>query len=1085
MATEQPTSSPAALNPTYPEPGSLDLVAIDDAIGTFWETADVFRRSVSERDDAEPFVFYEGPPSANGKPGIHHVMSRTIKDLFCRYQTQKGKRVARKAGWDTHGLPIEMAVEKTLGITKEDIGKKLSVEDYNAACRKEVLKYKAEWDELTRRMGYWVDLDDPYVTFEPAYIESLWHLLQVLYNKDLLYKGYTVQPFSPAAGTGLSTHELNQPGAYRDVKDTTVVAQFKAADAEEYFLAWTTTPWTLPSNTALAVGPNIEYVLVETTNPYTKLPVQVWVASALRPNYFPDDKEGWTVVKTALGSDLAGRRYEQLLPYQQPETGDAFVVVSADFVSTEDGTGIVHLAPSFGADDMRVGRENGLGALTLVNRQGRFVEDMGPYSGRYVKDYRDDPDYVSVDIDIAVQLKKENKAWKVEKYLHSYPHCWRTDKPIIYYPLDAWFIKTTAVKERMIALNNTIGWKPAATGEGRFGKWLENLVDWNLSRSRFWGTPLPIWRTEDKEEEVCIGSFEQLRKAVDEAIAAGIEQDPIGFDFDPHRPFVDRVILISPSGKPMHREEDLIDVWFDSGAMPFAQWHYPFENKERFAENFPADFIAEGVDQTRGWFFTLHAIATMVQDDVAYKNVVSNGLLLDKSGNKMSKRLKNGVDPFDILAQYGADATRWYIITNSQPWDNLRFDADGIDQVRRKFFGTLHNTYAFFALYANVDGFQNDKPEVALAERPEIDRWVLSLLNSLVQEVDALYADYEPTRAGRLVQSFVTDHLSNWYVRLCRRRFWKGTFNQDKLAAYQTLRECLLTVSQLMAPIAPFYAESLFRSLLVAEGEADGVSVHLAKFPTAKTDVIDKDLEARMQLAQDLTSLVLSLRKTHQVKVRQPLQKMLVPVVDEHMAEQLTAIQDLVLGEVNIKSLELVRDNSVFTRRLKPDFKALGARLGKRMKAVAQVLTAFDQAQIAQLEKEGAIELQLPDGPVRIARMDVTISTDEMPGWIVANEGSLAVALDMTIGEDLLAEGLAREFINRVQRLRKEQELDVTDRIAVHVEQQVGITDSLIRFKDYICSELLADTLEVQPNISKPSELQINEARVRVLVQKV
>ncbi len=1078
----------------YPEHGSLDLVAIDDAVRRFWEERDVFRRTLEARADAEPFVFYEGPPSANGKPGIHHVMSRTIKDLFCRYQTQKGRHVARKGGWDTHGLPVEIAVEKTLGITKEDIGKSISVEDYNAACRKEVLKYKADWDELTRRIGYWVDLDDPYITFDAGYIESLWHLLRTLYDKGLLYKGYTIQPFSPAAGTGLSTHELNQPGAYRDVKDTTVVAQFKAADAEdEYFLAWTTTPWTLPSNTGLGVGAEIDYVLVDAVNPYTGIPVKVWLAEALRAKYFPDDKErsvapdadgAWSVLRRAKGSELAGRRYEQLLPFARPEDGDPFRVVAADFVSTEDGTGIVHLAPSFGADDMRAGAEHGLGALTLVDRQGRFTEDAGPYAGRYVKDYRDEPDYVSVDVDIAVQLKGENKAWKIEKYVHSYPHCWRTDKPVLYYPLDSWFIRTTAVKERMIELNRTIGWKPPSTGEGRFGQWLENLVDWNLSRSRFWGTPLPIWRTEDGEEELCVGSFAQLREEVDRAVAAGLMDAPLGEAFDPHRPFVDRIVLVSPSGKPMHREPDLIDVWFDSGAMPFAQWHYPFENGDVFRDNFPADFIAEGVDQTRGWFFTLHAIATMVTDGVAYRHVVSNGLVLDKDGNKMSKRLGNAVDPFETLSAYGADATRWYLITNAQPWDNLRFDPEGIDQVRRKFFGTLHNTYAFYALYANVDGFAGGEAEVPVAERPEIDRWILSLLNSLVRDVDALYADYEPTRAGRLIQTFVTDHLSNWYVRLCRRRFWKGAMGADKLAAYQTLRQCLVTVSQLMAPIAPFYADFLYRSIRTGEGAPADVSVHGADFPLPDTARIDAALEQRMQLAQDLSSLVLSLRKTHQVKVRQPLRRMLVPVVDDAMAERLERIRDLVLSEVNIKELEMVRDDTVFTKRIKPDFKALGQRMGKRMKAVAQAIGSFDQAAIARLERDGEATLELPDGAVTIRREDVEISTDDMPGYLVASEGALTVALDMTLDEALLAEGLAREFVNRIQRIRKDLDLEVTDRIKVDISGPDETTGALVRFANYICSEILADDLRVVDELATSMDLLINEAPVRVFVHK-
>ncbi len=1076
----------------YPEPGSLNLVRIDQEIGAFWERAGIFQRSLDERRDAQPFVFYEGPPSANGMPGIHHVMSRTIKDLFCRYQTQKGRRVERKGGWDTHGLPVEIAVEKTLGITKEDIGQKISVEEYNAACRKEVLRYKDTWDDLTRRMGYWVDLQHPYITFDPDYIDSLWHLLRTMYDKGLLYKGYTVQPFSPAAGTGLSTHELNQPGSYRMVKDTTLTAQFKlVGKADEYFLAWTTTPWTLPSNTALAVGADIAYELIQTDNPYTQLPVKVWIAAALRDRYFKPEEEGqsWSVASHAFGRELAGTRYEQLLPYVQPDNGDAFLVVSADFVSTQDGTGIVHIAPSFGSDDMRTAQLNGLGSLTLVDRQGRFTEHVGEFSGRYVKNYSDDPAYVSVDVDIAVTLKQENRAFRIEKYEHSYPHCWRTDKPIIYYPLDSWFIRTTAVKERMLELNRTINWKPAATGEGRFGQWLENLVDWNLSRSRFWGTPLPIWRTADAAEEVCIGSLAELREAVERSVAAGFMESALPPDFDPHRPFVDRITLVSPSGKPMEREEDLIDVWFDSGAMPYAQWHYPFENQERFRASFPADFIAEGVDQTRGWFFTLHAIATIISDSVAYRNVVSNGLLLDKDGNKMSKRLGNAVDPFDILNEYGADATRWYIITNSQPWDNLRFDAQGIDKLRRKFFGTLHNTYSFYALYANVDGFRGLQAEVPLAARPEIDRWIISLLNSLVREVDELYAAYEPTRAGRLIQTFATDHLSNWYVRLCRRRFWKGEFNEDKVAAYQTLRECLLTVAKLMAPIAPFYADFLYRSLRLCEGADAEVSVHLEYFPFWNSSVVDQALEERMQMAQDLSSLVLSLRKQENIRVRQPLQRILVPVLDDTMQEQLEAVRDLVLSEVNVKEMTFVRDNQegTFTKKIKPDFKALGPRMGKRMKTVALAVNALTQEDIRRLERFGTLALMLEDGPATLERSDVDISTEDMPGWQVASEGGLTVALDITLTDALRAEGDAREFVNRMQRLRKDMNLDVTDRIRVQLERSGDISDSIMQHSGYICSEILAEEISLVDAVENHSVqlLTISDIPVRVFVLKL
>jgi isoleucyl-tRNA synthetase len=1072
----------------YPEPGSLNLPEVDKEISAFWQAEDVFKRSVSSRDGATPFVFYEGPPSANGKPGIHHVIGRTIKDMFCRYRTQKGFQVLRKGGWDTHGLPVEIAVEKSLGITKEDIGTKISVEEYNAQCRKEVLKYKDIWDDLTRKMGYWVDLDDPYVTFEPDYIESVWSILKKLYDKGLIYKGYTIQPFSPAAGTGLSTHELNQPGAYKNVKDTTVTAQFKLEGKEdEFFLAWTTTPWTLPSNVALAVGPKITYVLIQTNNPYTSIPGKVWIAEALVGKYFKEDEKGekWEVISSKKGSELAGTRYEQILPFVQPDNGKAFIVVEGDFVSTEDGTGIVHIAPSFGADDMRIGQQNGLGSLTLVDRQGKFVDEAGEFAGRYVKDYREDPDYVNVDIDIAVRLKKENRAFRVEKYEHSYPHCWRTDKPIIYYPLDSWFVKTTAVKDRMIELNKTINWKPKATGEGRFGKWLENLVDWNLSRSRFWGTPLPIWRTEDGTEEKCIGSFEVLKAEVKKAVAAGFAKEELGDDFDPHRPYVDRVNLVSDSGKIMYREPDLIDVWFDSGAMPFAQWHYPFENSEKFNSNFPADFIAEGVDQTRGWFFTLHAIATMIEDKVSFKTCVSNGLVLDKEGVKMSKRLGNVVDPFTTLSNYGADSTRWYIMSNSQPWENLRFDLEGIEKVKRKFFGTLHNTYKFYALYANIDGFISVEKSIPVKDREEIDRWVISLLNSLISDVDEQLNEYEPTRAARLIQDFVTDHLSNWYVRLCRRRFWKGAYNNSKIAAYQTLRECLLTVSQLMAPLAPFYSDWMYRSIQIAEGALSEISVHLSDFPTADSKLIDIDLEERMSKAQLVSSLVLSLRKQESLKVRQPLQKILVPVLDNKTERQLTAVRDLILSEVNVKDLEFVRESEgVFTKKIKPDFRVLGPKLGKKMKQAAAVISAFDQEDIATLEKEGTIEILVDEQAFQIELNEVEISTEDMPGWLVANESGLTVALDITMTEELVNEGNAREFVNKIQNLRKDYEFEVTDRIHLTVENVEQFSKAAIRYKDYICSEILAEELIFTDTLENGTELVINEIPIQVSIKK-
>jgi len=922
---------------TYEEVKQLKLSAVDKDVLAFWKEADVFAKSMSERAGKTPFVFYEGPPSANGLPGIHHVMARAIKDLFCRYKTMQGFLVERKGGWDTHGLPIELQVEKELGIHKEDIGVKITVEEYNAACRKEVMKFKEVWDDLTVKMGYWVDLDDPYITFTNNYIETLWHLLQRLFDKGFLYKGYTVQPFSPAAGTGLSSHELNMPGTYREVKDTSITAQFKLVDEDAFILAWTTTPWTLPSNTALAVGKNLDYVKVATFNPYTNEAVNVILAEKALGRYFNEEdqvesaadlkldegkkKLPYAVIQSFKGSDLAGKTYDQLMPYAQPEEGKAFIIVTADYVTTEDGTGIVHQAPSFGADDMRTAQVHGIGALTMVDKQGRFTEEMGEFAGRPVKNFYDEENYVDVNVDIAVKLKKENRAFKVQKYEHNYPHCWRTDKPILYYPLDSWFVKTTAVKDKLVALNKTINWKPASTGSGRFGNWLENLVDWNLSRSRFWGTPLPIWVTEDKEEIRCIGSMQELQEEVRKSVAAGFMTEEIDDDFDLHKPYVDKIILCSDSGKAMTREPDLIDVWFDSGAMPYAQWHYPFSTKN-LDGLFPADFIAEGVDQTRGWFFTLHTIATMLFDNVAFKNVVSNGLVLDKEGNKMSKRLGNAVDPFTTIETYGADATRWYIISNSQPWDNLKFDLNGIGEVQRKFFGTLMNTYSFFALYANIDEFTYEEADIEINQRPMIDQWVLSLLNTLTIEVEAAYEDYEPTKAARAIQGFVTDNLSNWYVRLSRRRFWKGEYAKDKVSAYQTLYTCLDTLSRLMAPIAPFYSDYLFRQLNTVSQKHEAISVHLSSFPKAESAVINKELEREMLLAQDVSSLVLSLRKAETIKVRQPLQRILLPVDNEATKKALNNMKQLILSEVNVKDIEFVDSTeSVVTKSIKPNFK--------------------------------------------------------------------------------------------------------------------------------------------------------------------
>ncbi len=1151
----------------YLESKQLNMPAIEQEWLKKWKEGRFFEKSIEIREGKAPFVFYEGPPSANGMPGIHHVISRTLKDLVCRYKTMKGFQVKRKAGWDTHGLPVELGVEKLLGITKEDIGKKISVEEYNAACRREVMKYKDRWDELTEKMGYWVDLSDPYITFKNDYIESLWWALKELYKKDLLYKSVSIQPYSPAAGTGLSSHELNQPGTYKDVKDTTAVAMFKmvANDVvkvehshEVFFMAWTTTPWTLPSNAGLTVGPDIDYVLVKTFNPYSGRPCAVILARALMHKYFPEHLDEWTEggnnglfdaitnwlergsdesliegnpeLKTAFdqllkkkqlpykvmaeykGRELEGIRYEQLLPFDSNKAelsgGDPFRVITGDFVTTEDGTGIVHTAPAFGADDYKVGMKNNIGIFILVDKQGKFVEGSGELSGRYVKNYKDDPNYADVDVDIAVRLKLEGRAFKVEKYEHSYPHCWRTDKPVLYYPLDAWFIRTTALKDRMVALNKTINWKPRATGEGRFGNWLENMVDWNLSRSRFWGTPLPVWATEDGSQRKCIGSVAELKEELQKAIAAGIM--PTGSDVetltsDLHKPFVDNIKLVSDSGETMYREPDLIDVWFDSGAMPYAQWHFPFENKEVFAQNYPADFIAEGVDQTRGWFYTLHALGSLLKESVqeelkkaglpvseeqypgvAYKTVVSNGLVLDKDGNKMSKSKGNVVDPFATIEQYSADATRWYLITNASPWDSLRFDIEGIREVQRKFFGTLYNTYQFFALYANVDGFAFEESYIPLAERPEIDRWILSSLNTLVDTVTKSFDDYEPTQAGRAIETFLDEHLSNWYVRLCRRRFWKGEYEQDKISAYQTLFECLEKLSQLIAPIAPYFADWLFNNLNAVAGRVPVASVHHADFPVSDAAAIDRDLEERMQLAQDISSLVLSLRKKVNIKVRQPLQKILVPVLSEHIRHQIEKVEDIILSEVNVKSIEYLVDTEGFIKKkIKPDFKALGKRLGGQMKAAAAAIGLLDQHSIAQLEQEKQLELNLDGHKVLIQVDDVEIIAEDIPGWSVANKDNLTVALDITVTPELQDEGNARELINRIQKIRKDSGLELTDRIAVSIEEFESLKPAIVNFNDYIRAEILADTIELVPALNGNAiAIEVNDVTLKVLITK-
>lgn len=1139
----------------YREHKKIDFPAFEKEVLAFWKENKIFEKSVSTREGKPTFTFYEGPPSANGMPGIHHVISRTIKDVFCRYKTLQGFQVSRKGGWDTHGLPIELQVEKKLGITKDDIGKKISVEDYNKACREDVLKFKHVWDDITEKIGYWVDLDNPYITYENKYIETCWNLLKRLYDKNLLYKGYTIQPYSPAAGTGLSSHELNQPGTYQDVKDTTVIAQFKvkkqehstflfdsAADENVFFLAWTTTPWTLPSNTALTVGAKIDYAIVDTINPYTGIKIRVVLAQALLGKYFnPENENGdfseykkgdknlpYKIINTVKGSQLVGLEYEQLLPYAQPqEEGDSFKVIAGAFVTTVDGTGIVHTAPTFGADDMMVAKQAGIAPMLvkdeegdlvpLVNLQGRFRPEMHdpefgfagePVKAEYLSDEEKEAErvkqgrdkYLTVDERLSIKLKQENKAFKVEKYEHTYPHCWRTDKPILYYPLKSWFIRTTAVKDRLIELNNTINWKPKSTGTGRFGDWLNNLVDWNLSRSRYWGTPLPIWRTEDEEEEICIGSLEELITEIDKAVAAGVmEHNPYkshqGKDItefgaedgiDLHRPYVDHITLVSPSGKPMNRETDLIDVWFDSGSMPYAQWHFPFENLEKFEENYPADFIAEGVDQTRGWFFTLHAIAVMLFDSVAYKNVVANGLVLDKKGNKMSKSSGNTVDPFMVVNEYGADAVRWYLLSNSSPWDNTKFDLEGVKETQRKFFGTLYNVYGFFALYANIDGFTYAEDDIPLEKRPEIDRWVLSMLNSLIKEVVITTDDFDPTKPTRAIEEFVTQHLSNWYVRLCRRRFWKGDYSEDKISAYQTLYTCMTTVCKLMASFSPFYADKLYKDLNSVSNKEEFESVHLSYFPKADETVIDKTLEEQMLLAQGLSSMVLSLRKKTNIKVRQPLQKILVPVSDNTFAENLQHVKNLILSEVNVKELEyLTEDKLKLVKKVKPNFKTLGAKLGKNMKVVAGKVAQLTQDDIRLLENDGGIDLELGSENFRLLLADAEIISEDVPGWQVAVDGKLTVALDINITDELLQEGIAREFINRLQNLRKDMEFEVTDKIKVQVERNEQITDALNKHKNYICAEILAQDLQVVESVADTKTIEINDISINVTINKV
>ena len=1143
----------------FTEYKGLDLPTVASEVLKFWKEKNIFEQSVTSREGNTPFVFFEGPPSANGLPGIHHVMARAIKDIFCRYKTQKGFQVKRKAGWDTHGLPVELGTEKELGITKEDIGKTISVEEYNEACKKTVMRYTDVWNDLTEKMGYWVDMEDPYVTYKSKYMETVWWILKQIYNKDLLYKGYTIQPYSPKAGTGLSSHEVNQPGSYRDVTDTTVVAQFKSPLTPEggtnsiakafglgslsfgegwgevFFLAWTTTPWTLPSNTALTVGPRIDYVLVETFNQYTFRPAKVILAKNLvgkqfgkgffessEPSDFENFKEGdkkipFQILAECKGADLVGIRYEQLmplaLPYQNPE--NAFRVIAGDFVTTEDGTGIVHTAPTFGADDAKVAKEatpevppmlvldeNG-NPVPLVDLQGKFIPGLGDYSGKYVKnEYYNDGEAPerSADVEIAIQLKEENKAFKVEKYVHSYPHCWRTDKPILYYPLDSWFIKVTEIKDRMFDLNETINWKPKATGEGRFGNWLKNANDWNLSRSRYWGIPLPIWRTEDGTEELLVGSVAELCSEIEKSIAAGFQKEnPFqGFEVgnmseenydlvDLHKNVVDGIVLVSPSGKEMKRESDLIDVWFDSGAMPYAQWHYPFENKDLIDENkaFPADFIAEGVDQTRGWFYTLHAIATLVFDKIAYKNVVSNGLVLDKNGQKMSKRLGNAADPFETLAEYGPDATRWYMISNANPWDNLKFDLEGIAEVRRKFFGTLYNTYSFFSLYANIDGFTYAEAEIPLNERPEIDRWILSELHTLIQEVDGFYEEYEPTKAARAISNFVQENLSNWYVRLCRRRFWKGEYGTDKIAAYQTLYTCLLNVAKLSAPIAPFFMDKLYRDLTQATQSEEFDSVHLAKFPSSVENFVDKSLESRMMKAQTVSSLVLSLRKKEMIKVRQPLQKVMIPILDENQRAEIEAVSELIKAEVNVKEIELLDDASgVLVKQIKPNFKALGPRFGKDMNLIAKEIQGLTAEQINELEAKGELSLVISGNSVILTSQDVEITSQDIPGWLVASANGITVALDITISAELKQEGIARELVNRIQNIRKDSGFEVTDKIKVQIQHQVELEPAIKKNEEYIMSETLTKELLFVEEVLNGIEIEFDDIKTKILISK-
>ncbi len=1100
----------------YKEFSELNLPAIEKQVLAKWSETSAFEKSIELRNGSEPFVFYEGPPSANGMPGIHHVISRTLKDLVCRYKTMKGFQVNRKGGWDTHGLPVELGVEKELGITKEDIGKKISVEEYNQKCREAVLRYKDKWDELTEKMGYWVDLKNPYITFKNEYIETLWWLLKQLYDKNLLYESVSIQPYSPAAGTGLSSHELNQPGTYKDVKDTSIVAMFRAIqnskfkirniEGDIFFLAWTTTPWTLPSNLGLTVGQNIDYVLVKTFNPYTHLPINVILAKELFPKYFkPEDK----ILAEFKGSDLEGISYEQLLPFEANKTDNqnAFKILLGDFVTTEEGTGIVHTAPAFGADDFKIGKKYDIGILTMVDKQGKFVEGVGEFSNRYVKNYKSDPEYEDVNVDICVKLKKENRAFKVEKYEHSYPHCWRTDKPILYYPLDAWFIRTTALKDRMVELNKTINWKPKSTGEGRFGNWLENMVDWNLSRSRFWGTPLPIWKTEDGSEEICIGSIEELNAGIrkaNEVLGSEINKNYLHEDIlDLHKPFVDEIILVSPSGKPMKRVPDLIDVWFDSGAMPYAQWHFPFENKETFVQNYPADFIAEGVDQTRGWFYTLHAIGSLIKESLidelnkenlstknidgrAYKTCVSNGLVLDKNGNKMSKRLGNVINPFETIEKFGADATRWYLITNASPWDNLKFDIEGIKEVQRKFFGTLYNTYQFFVLYANVDEFVFKEPYISINERPEIDRWILSSLNSLIKKVTNSMDDYEPTQAGRFIEEFVDEHLSNWYVRLCRRRFWKGEYEQDKISAYQTLYECLQTIVRLIAPISPFFADAVFQHLNIVTQKFSAESVHHIDFPEVNEQAIDLSLEERMQLAQGVSSLVLSLRKKANIKVRQPLQKILIPVSNSKTKSQLIKIEDLIKAEVNVKEIEYItNEENIIKKKIKPNFKILGSKLGSKMKLAVTAINQLTQNNIANFEKKGEYNLNLNGETVIIYLNEVEILADDIPGWNVATKENITVALDITITDKLKKEGNAREFINRIQNIRKENSFALTDRIFVNVlDDDAQVKPSLTEYKNYICAEILADNIQFVSELPQGIEIEVNDSLLKVSLNK-